>query len=42
MFSKWANSEDLTDSSLIRAAKEINHGLIDANLGEEGVKYLRL
>jgi len=38
MFFKWAKSEGLKDSILIKAAKEINQGLIDANLGGSLVK----
>jgi hypothetical protein len=38
MFFKWAKSEGLTDSTLLKAAKEINQGLIDANLGGNLVK----
>lgn len=38
MFFKWAKSEGLEDSSLIKAAKEISQGLIDANLGGSLVK----
>jgi hypothetical protein len=38
MFFKWAKSEGLKDSSLIKAAREINQGLIDASLGGSLVK----
>ncbi len=38
MFFKWAKSEGLKDSILTKAAKEINQGLIDANLGGGLVK----
>jgi len=38
MFFKWIKSEGLKDSILIKAAKEINQGLIDANLGNGLVK----
>ena len=38
MFFKWAKSEGLSNPTLIRAAKEINQGLIDANLGGRLVK----
>jgi hypothetical protein len=38
MFFKWARSEGLKDPILIKAAKEINQGLIDANLGGSLVK----
>jgi hypothetical protein len=38
MFFKWAKSEGLTDSTLIKAAKEIDQGLIDASLGSNLVK----
>ncbi len=38
MFFKWAKSEGLTDSILIKAAKEIDQGLIDANLGGNLIK----
>ncbi len=38
MFFKWAKSEGLTDSTLMKAAKEINEGLIDAGLGGSLVK----
>lgn len=38
MFFKWAKSEGLTDSTFMKAAKEIDQGLIDANLGGYLVK----
>jgi hypothetical protein len=38
MFFKWAKSEGLTDSTFLKAAKEIDQGLIDANLGGNLVK----
>jgi hypothetical protein len=38
MFFKWAKSEGLTDSILLKAAKEIDQGLIDANLGGNLIK----
>jgi len=38
MFFKWAKSEGLTDATLLKAAKEIDQGLIDANLGGNLVK----
>ncbi len=38
MFFKWAKSEGLNDSTLMKAAKEIDHGLTDANLGGSLVK----
>src|SRR5580698_1877492 len=38
MFFKWAKSEGLNDLTLMKAAKEINQGLIDANLGGSLVK----
>lgn len=38
MFFKWAKSEGITDSTLLKAAKEIDQGLIDANLGGNIVK----
>ncbi len=38
MFFKWAKSEGLKNSTLIKAAKEINQGLVDANLGGSLVK----
>ena len=38
MFFKWAKSEGLTNPILMKAAKEINQGLIDANLGGNLVK----
>lgn len=38
MFFKWAKSEGLTDEMLIKAAKEIAQGLIDANLGDNLIK----
>lgn len=38
MFFKWAKSESLTDSALLKAAKEIDQGLIDASLGGNLVK----
>lgn len=38
MFFKWAKSEGLNDSTLMKAAKEISQGLIDANLGCSLVK----
>jgi hypothetical protein len=38
MFFKWARSEGLTDSALLKAAKEIDQGLIDASLGGNLVK----
>jgi hypothetical protein len=33
MFLKWAKSEDLKDSVLLNAAREISQGLVDADLG---------
>jgi len=38
MFFKWAKSEGLTDSILLKAAKEIDQGLVDASLGGDLVK----
>ncbi len=38
MFFKWAKSEGLTDSILMKAAKEMDQGLIDATLGGSLVK----
>lgn len=38
MFFKWAKSEGLNDSTLMKASKEIDQGLIDANLGGNLVK----
>lgn len=38
MFFKWAKSEGLTDLILLKAAKEIDQGLIDATLGGNLVK----
>ncbi len=38
MFFKWAKSEGLNDATLMKAAKEIDQGLIDANLGSNLVK----
>lgn len=38
MFFKWAKSEGLSDSTLLKAAKEIDQGLIDAVLGGNLVK----
>jgi hypothetical protein len=38
IFFKWAQSERLLDSALLKAAKEIDQGLIDANLGGNLVK----
>ncbi len=38
MFFKWSKSEGLTDSILIKAAQEIDQGLIDGNLGGNLVK----
>lgn len=38
MFFKWAKSEGLTDSILLKAAKEIDQGLVDASLGGNLVK----
>ena len=38
MFFKWAKSEGLTDSTLLKAAKEIEKGLIDTNLGANLIK----
>lgn len=38
VFFKWAKSEGLTDSILLKAAKEIHQGLIDAILGGNLVK----
>jgi hypothetical protein len=32
-FSKWAIQEELTDSSLLNAVKEMEAGLVDADLG---------
>ena len=32
-FSKWAKSEKVTDSALLKALKEIESGLVDADLG---------
>jgi len=33
LFHKWANKEGLTDESLKKAVKEMEQGLIDADLG---------
>jgi hypothetical protein len=33
LFHKWANKEGLTDDSLKKAVKEMEQGLIDADLG---------
>ncbi len=33
MFDRWANEQGLTDQSLCQAVKEMNAGLIDADLG---------
>ncbi len=38
MFFKWAKSEVLTDATLLKAAREIDQGLIDANLGTHLIK----
>lgn len=38
MFFKWAKSEGLTNLILLKAVKEINQGLIDANLGGNLIK----
>jgi hypothetical protein len=38
MFFKWARSENLTDSILLKAVKEIDQGLIDGNLGGNLIK----
>jgi hypothetical protein len=38
MFFKWAKSEGFTDSVLLKTAKEIDQGLIDASLGGNLVK----
>lgn len=38
MFFKWAKSEGLTNSTLLNAAKEVEQGLIDANLGGNLIK----
>lgn len=38
MFFRWARTVGITDSILIKAAVEINQGLIDANLGSSLVK----
>ena len=38
MFLKWAKSEGLNDSTLLKAAKEIDRGLVDASLGGYLVK----
>lgn len=32
-FAKWAKSENILDSTLLEAAKEVKAGLVDANLG---------
>lgn len=37
-FNKWAIKENLTDEVLILAVKEMNEGLIDANLGSNVYK----
>ncbi len=33
LFAKWAKKEKLSDKALIEAIKEIERGLVDANLG---------
>ena len=33
VFDRWANEQGLTDQSLCQAVKEMNSGLIDADLG---------
>ena len=33
VFDRWANEQGLTDQSLCQAVKEMNAGLIDADLG---------
>lgn len=38
MFQKWAESEGIKDTALKKAAREINAGLVDANLGGGLVK----
>ena len=38
MFFRWAKSEGLTDSTLLKAAQEVEQGLIDANLGGNLIK----
>jgi hypothetical protein len=38
MFFKWAKSEGLNDSTLMKASKEIDQGLVDASLGGNLVK----
>lgn len=38
MFFKWAKSEGLTNSTLLKAAKEVEQGLIGANLGGSLIK----
>lgn len=37
-FGKWADKEDLTDQDLSAAVKEMENGLIDADLGGHVVK----
>jgi len=37
-FSKWADKEDLTDSDLSAAVKEMANGVIDADLGGHVMK----
>ena len=37
-FFKWAKAEGLTDSTLLTTAKEIEEGLINANLGGSLIK----
>lgn len=38
MFYKWAKSEGLPDSALIKAVKDISQGLMNANLGGNLIK----
>jgi hypothetical protein len=38
MFHKWAKSEGLSDKALLKAVKEIEKGLIDADLGSGLIK----
>lgn len=33
LFAKWARKEKLSDKSLVQAVKEMEQGLVDANLG---------
>ena len=38
MFSKWSKKNRISDSDIVRAVKEIEKGLFDADLGQKSLK----